>query len=44
MIVIKISVVVTTVNDNDYYYGINYEDNKNNDEAMSTLISTNNNE
>jgi hypothetical protein len=33
MIVIRISIITVTVNDGDYYYGIDYEDNKNNDEV-----------
>jgi hypothetical protein len=33
MIVIRISIMAVIVNDGDYYYGIDYEDNKNNDEV-----------
>ena len=40
MIVIRISILTVTVNDDDYYYGIDNEDNKNNDEVIGTLIST----
>jgi ABC-type cobalt transport system substrate-binding protein len=40
MIVIRISILTVTVNDGDYYYGIDNEDNKNNDEVIGTLIST----
>jgi ABC-type cobalt transport system substrate-binding protein len=40
MIVIRIPILTVTVNDGDYYYGIDNEDNKNNDEVIGTLIST----
>jgi hypothetical protein len=33
MIVIRISIITVIVNDGDYYYDIDYEDNKNNDEV-----------